>query len=96
MALPLIVWVFNMRGNYTVASITFTVEQSLLVLSCIVLIWGIARMARIVRDLSNLLANKFMIVMHICAYLFIIAVNIVQAAASYKGGLRVIEITTIC
>ena len=54
-------------------------------------------MARIVRDSSNLLANKVMIVMHIFAYLFIIAANIVQAAASYKGGgLRVYEITTIC
>ena len=56
---------------------------------------GIARMARIVRDSSNLLANKVMIVMHIVAYLFIIAVNIVQAAF-YKGGLRMFEITTIC
>ena len=96
MALALIVWVFDIRGNYTVASITFDVEQSLLILSCIVLIWGIARMARIVRDSSNLLANKVMIVMHIFAYLFIIAANIVQAAAYYKVRLRAFEITTIC
>jgi hypothetical protein len=69
-----------MKGNYKVASITFNVEQMSLVLSCIVLIWGIARLARILRDLSNMLANKVMIVMHIVAYLFIIAVNIVQTA----------------
>ncbi len=94
-AIPLIVWVFDSRGNYEVASITFYFEQFLLVLSCIVLIWGIARLARILKDLSNLLANKVMIVMHIVAYLFIIAVNIVQAAAVYKGGLRAFEITTI-
>jgi hypothetical protein len=95
-ALPFLVWVLNMRGNYKVASITFNVEQILLVLSCIVLIWGIARLARILKDLSNLLANKVMILMHIVAYLFIIAVNIVQTAAYYKGGLRAFEITTIC
>ena len=53
-------------------------------------------MARIVRDSSNLLANKVMIVMHIVAYLFIIAVNIVQAAAYYKGGFIAYEIMTIC
>jgi hypothetical protein len=67
----------------------------LLVLSCIVLIWGIARMARIVRDSSNMLVNKLMIVLHIVAYLFIIIVNIVQTAAYYKGG-KVYEITSIC
>ncbi len=89
-ALPLIVWVFNMRGNYRVANTTFDIEQSLLILSCIVLIWGIARMARIVRDSSNMLVNKLMIVSHIVAYLSIIIVNIVQAAAYYKGGLRVL------
>jgi hypothetical protein len=93
-ALPLIVWVFNIRGNYEVANITFNVEQILLVLSCIVLILGIARLARILKDLSNMLANKDMIVMHIVAYLFIIAVNIVQTAY-YRGGLRAYEITTI-
>ncbi len=87
-ALPLLVWVFDMRENYDVASITFNVTQSLLVLSCIILIWGIAKLARTLRDLSNLLANKVMIVMQIVAYLFIIAVNIVQTAANYKGGLR--------
>ncbi len=89
-----------MKGNYKVASITLNVEQMSLVLSCIVLIWGIARMARIVRDSSNMLLNKLMIVLHIVAYLFIILVNIVQTAASYTAlyndGLRVFEITTIC
>ena len=85
-----------MKGNYKVANITFNVEQISLVLSCIVLIWSIARMARIVRDSRNILVNKLMIVMHIVAYLFIIAVNIVQAAAYYKSGLIAYEITTIC
>lgn len=85
-----------MKGNYKVANITFNVEQISLVLSCIVLIWSIARMARIVRDSRNILVNKLMIVMHIVAYLFIILVNIVQTAAFYKFGSRAFEITTYC
>jgi hypothetical protein len=41
LALPLNDWVFFIRGNYKVASFTFNVEQILLVLSCIVLIWAL-------------------------------------------------------
>jgi hypothetical protein len=68
----------------------------LLVISCIVLIWGIARLARLVRDLKAMLVNKAMIVLHIVAYLFIIVVNIVQSPAYFKDSLRAYEIMTIC
>jgi hypothetical protein len=67
----------------------------LLVISCIVLIWGIARLARLVRDLRVMLVNRAMIVLHIVAYLFIIVVNIVQSAAYFKNSLRAYEIMTI-
>ena len=96
MALPLIFWVFKVKGKYKVAGITFDAEKVSLALSCIVLICGIARLARTLWDFSNFLANKVMIVMHIVAYLFIILVNIVQTAAFYKFGSRAFEITTYC
>ena len=86
----------NITGNYEVAAITFYIEQMSLVLSCIVLIWGITRLVRLAQDFSNMLVNKMLILSHIVAYLFIILVNISQTAASYKGGLRAFEISTIC
>ncbi len=95
-ALSLILWEFKEKRNFKVASITFDAEKVLLVLSCIVLIWGIARLARTLRVFSNLLANKVMIVMHIVADLFIIVVNIVKNAVDYKSGLRAFGITNIC
>ncbi len=81
-ALPLICWVFNIRKKYKIANITFDIEQMLLVLSCIILIWGIARLSRIQKDLSNMLVNKSMLVSHVVAYLFIVVVNIVQCSKS--------------
>ena len=68
----------------------------LLAISCIVLIWGIARLARLVRDLTVMLVNKAMIVSHIVAYLFIIVINIVQTATYFRDSLGAYEIITIC
>jgi hypothetical protein len=81
-ALPLICWVLNIKKAYKEANITFGIGQILLVLSCIILIWGIARLARILKDLSNMLVNKAMLVSHFFAYLLIVVVNIVQATTS--------------
>ncbi len=67
-----------------------------LVLSCIVLIWGITRLVRLAQDFSKMLVNKVFILSHIVAYIFLVLVNISQAAASNKGGLRTFEISTIC
>ena len=68
-----------------------------LVLSCFVLVWGIARLARIVHKLSTMLVNKGMIVSHIVAYLFIIVANTVQTLYYVKNpGFRAYEISTIC
>ena len=58
----------------------------LLAISCIVLILGMARLARFVRDLTKIMVNKIMFLSHIVAYLFIIVANIVQSAAYYEGG----------
>ncbi len=96
MALPLIVWVSNIEGNYEVVIITFYIEQMSLVLSCIVLIWGITRLVRLAQDFSDMLVKKVLILLHIVAYMFIILVNISQTAATYKGGLRAFQISTIC
>ena len=82
MALPLICWVFNIKEDYKKANIIFGIGQILLVLSCMILIWGIARLARILKDLSNMLVNKAMLVSHVVAYLLIVVVNIVQACMS--------------
>jgi hypothetical protein len=43
-----------------------------------------------------MLVNKVFILSHIVAYIFLVLVNISQAAASNKGGLRTFEISTIC
>lgn len=94
-ASPLIECVCDIRKNFKVAGIAVDVEQMSLVLSCIVLILGMARLARFVRDLTKIMVNKIMFLSHIVAYLFIIVANIVQAAAYYKGGSRVYEIATI-
>ncbi len=66
-----------------------------LVLSCVVLMWGIYRMVRLVGSYNNLMANKVMIIMHIVAYLAIIIVNALQFLY-YNRGLRAYEISTIC
>ena len=95
-ALPLICWLFNVREAYNIANIIFYIEQILLVLSCIILTWGIARLARILKDLSNMLVNKAMFVSHFVAYLLIVVVNIVQASVSYKLGSKEFEVSTIC
>ena len=57
------------------------------------MIWGIARLARIVRKLSTILVNKVMIVSHIVAYLFIIVANTIQG---FSSSLKEFEIMSIC
>jgi hypothetical protein len=78
--IPTICWVSNMREKYKVTNLAFYVDQLLLVPSCIALIWGILRMARLLGDSSNMLVNKVMIVSHTVAYLSIIVANIVECA----------------
>ena len=60
--IPAICWVSNMREKFNFSNFAFDVDQLLLVPSCIALIWGITRLARILGDLSNMLVNKVMIV----------------------------------
>jgi hypothetical protein len=59
-----------------------------------VLVWGIYRLARIVRSVSDQMVNKIMIIMHIAAYLFIIVVNISEFRASIYGEPKKVEIVS--
>jgi hypothetical protein len=67
-----------------------------LILSCIVLIWSICRLARIVGSLSDMMVSKVMLVMHIATYLFIIFVNVLVNLTYFCGSFRTMKISTIC
>ncbi len=49
-ALPAIVWIYYARKQYYVAEIAGYVGQMILVVSCVVLVFGISRLARIVQS----------------------------------------------
>ena len=76
MAIPAIVWVFNIKKEGKAAFITYEIEQLSLVASCIVLVWAICRLVRLAKSLSEKMVNKVMIIMHIVAFLAIIIVNV--------------------
>ena len=63
--------------------------------SCIVLVWSICRMVKLVGSINNMMANKVTIMMHIVAYLFIIIVKALQFVL-YYGSWRAYEISSIC
>ncbi len=73
-----------------------------LVLSCAFLAWGICRLIRIVESFSVLLVNKVMIILHIVAYLLIIAMNVLTSvitAVYYRThafSVRNFEISASC
>ena len=70
-----------------------------MVMSCIVLVWGICRLVRIVQSLAEKIVNKVMISMHIVAYLLIVVLNAVQTfvlALHDSEVSRDYEISTIC
>jgi hypothetical protein len=67
----------------------------LLVVSCIVLIWGIFRLVRLNKSLNDKMGNKVIITMHIVAYLAIILVNLLSSP-SYSPKFRAFEIRNIC
>jgi hypothetical protein len=86
-----------MKGEYKVVGIANDVEQFSLALSCKVLVWGICRLAKIVRDFNKMLVNKVMILSHIVAYLLIIIVNIITTLYNDKHPVsKSHEITSIC
>jgi hypothetical protein len=96
-AIPAMIWVFNMKVEYKAANITYDIEQLSLVASCIVLVWAICRLVRLAKSLSEKMVNKVMIMMHIVAYLFIIISNVLSSvASSRKASLRAYEISTMC
>ena len=66
-----------------------------LAVSCVVLIWGICRMVRLVGSLNSFMAKKVPIIMHIVAYLFIIIGNALQTMRAFSS-LKTFEIATIC
>jgi hypothetical protein len=66
-AIPAIVWIYNMINEEKAAEITYDVEQLSLALSCICLVWGICRLVRIVQSLVDKMVNKVMIFLHIFA-----------------------------
>ncbi len=70
-----IYWVFNVNGDLKAANLTLDVENLSLVISCFVLVWGLSRLVRLVRDLSKQFVNKGMMILHITAYLIIFIVN---------------------
>ncbi len=94
-AIPAIVWVYCILGEYKAADITIDFEQFSLVLSCIVLVWSMCRLVRIVQSVSDKLVNKLMIILHITAYLFIIIVNVALIKFDNRF-LRAYEIFTVC
>ena len=64
-------------------------------MSCIVLVWGICRLIKLVRLSSSLIANKITISLHIFSYL----TNIIVNALPYlfiNRGLGAYEILCIC
>ncbi len=85
-AIPAIVWVFNIKKEGKAAFITYEIEQLSLVASCIVLVWAICRLVRLAKSLSEKIVNKVMIIMHIIAYFVIIMSNVLSYATSYKDG----------
>jgi hypothetical protein len=95
-AIPAINWVFIMKKEYKAATITYDIEQLSLVASCIVLVWAICRLVRLAKSLSEKMANKVMIIMHIVAYLSIIISNANSYVTFSKSTLRAYEISTIC
>ena len=64
-------------------------------MSCIVLVWGICRLIKLVRLSSSLIANKITISLHIFAYLAIIIVNVLPYLFINRG-LAAYEILCIC
>jgi hypothetical protein len=61
-AVPAIAWIYDIKEEYTVADVAFDLEQLSLILSCLVLAWGIRRLVRLVQFDSDLLAKKAMII----------------------------------
>ncbi len=92
-AVPAIVWIYSMKGEYKVVTFAFYIEQLSLVVTFIALIFGISRLVRLAKSLRGQMVNKVMITMHIVAYLAIIIVN---ALKLLSRGLRVYKIETIC
>jgi len=51
-------------------------ENLCLVLSCIILVWGLKRIVRIVESTNDHVVKKSVIFWHIVAYFFIVIVNV--------------------
>jgi len=93
---PLIYWVFYSLEEYKAGGIAYGIEQSSLVMSCVVLIWGICKLLRLFGSANRMLPNKVIIIMHIVAYLFIIIVDITLNVTAVNFRLKAKEISTIC
>ena len=91
---PVIAWLFSALYDDKASFITDCIWQASLVMSCIVLVWGIYRMVRFFGSYNDMLPNKVIIIMHIVAYLFVIITNVVQGFFSYN--LRTYKISIIC
>jgi hypothetical protein len=76
--IPAIVWIYAIKDEVKIAEIAFDVELFSLVLSCIVLVWGIYRLVKLSVSFRDLMVNKTMILMHIVAYLAIVVVSALQ------------------
>jgi len=76
-AVPAIAWIYDIKEEYKVSDVAFDLEQLSLILSCLVMAWGIRRLVKLVQFDSDLLAKKTMIIWHILAYLLIIVASIV-------------------
>jgi hypothetical protein len=75
---------------------TFYIAENLnLVLSLIVLVWGMVRLIKIVGSASSMLVNKVMIIMHVVAYLFIIVTN-APGFYYYELNAKTYRIWTTC
>jgi len=93
---PVIAWIFIALGQYNAYVITSCIWQASLVMSAIVLVWGIYRMVIFYGSFNeDMLPNKMIISMHIIAYVVIIIINIVQAFFS-PNRLKSFEISYIC
>jgi len=65
-----------------------------LVVSCIVLVWGISRLVKIVQQASDIMGNKAIIAVHIFDYILVIIVNTLQFEYTYKS-LKASELSSI-
>ena len=93
--IPAIDWVLvNHPELYKAYVIDAIIENGCLAVSCAILVWGFQKLIKTVQSGNDHFVNKAMISWHICAYVFIILVNIVCLFTVHNAYSY--EVTTYC